>query len=54
MKVYVIAPKNPESFWAFDCVLPSLGKRCAFPNLALPTRRLDAMIRELRETELAR
>ena len=37
MKVYLIAPKNPESFWTFDRVLPSLGKRCVFPNLALPT-----------------
>ncbi len=37
MKVYLIAPKNPASFWTFDRVLPSLGKRCVFPNLALPT-----------------
>ena len=37
MKVYLIAPKNPESFWTFDRILPSLGKRCIFPNLALPT-----------------
>jgi radical SAM superfamily enzyme YgiQ (UPF0313 family) len=37
VKVYLIAPKNPESFWTFDRVLPSLGKRCVFPNLALPT-----------------
>jgi hypothetical protein len=37
VKIYVIAPKNPESFWTFDRVLPSLGKRCVFPNLALPT-----------------
>ena len=37
MKIYLIAPKNPESFWTFDRVLPSLGKRCVFPNLALPT-----------------
>ena len=37
MKVYLVAPKNPESFWTFDRVLPSLGKRCVFPNLALPT-----------------
>jgi radical SAM superfamily enzyme YgiQ (UPF0313 family) len=35
--VYLIAPKNPESFWTFDRILPSLGKRCVFPNLALPT-----------------
>jgi radical SAM superfamily enzyme YgiQ (UPF0313 family) len=37
VKVYLIAPKNPESFWTFDRVLPSLGKQCVFPNLALPT-----------------
>jgi len=37
MKVYMIAPKNPESFWTFDRILPSLKKRCVFPNLALPT-----------------
>jgi radical SAM superfamily enzyme YgiQ (UPF0313 family) len=37
MKLYMIAPKNPESFWTFDRILPSLGKRCVFPNLALPT-----------------
>jgi hypothetical protein len=30
-------PKNPESFWTFDRILPSLGKRCVLPNLALPT-----------------
>ena len=37
MKLYLIAPKNPESFWTFDRILPSLRKRCVFPNLALPT-----------------
>jgi radical SAM superfamily enzyme YgiQ (UPF0313 family) len=37
MKMYLIAPKNPESFWTFDRILPSLGKQCVFPNLALPT-----------------
>jgi radical SAM superfamily enzyme YgiQ (UPF0313 family) len=37
VKLYLIAPKNPESFWTFDRILPSLGKRCVFPNLALPT-----------------
>ena len=37
MKLYLIAPRNPESFWTFDRILPSLGKRCVFPNLALPT-----------------
>lgn len=37
MKIYLIAPKNPESFWTFDRVLPSLNKRCIYPNLSLPT-----------------
>lgn len=37
MKIYLIAPKNPESFWTFDRILPSLGKKCVYPNLALPT-----------------
>jgi radical SAM superfamily enzyme YgiQ (UPF0313 family) len=37
LKIYLIAPRNPESFWTFDRILPSLGKRCVFPNLALPT-----------------
>ncbi len=37
MKIYLIAPKNPESFWTFDRILPSLKKKCVFPNLALPT-----------------
>src|SRR5262249_20904429 len=37
VKICLIAPRNPESFWTFDRILPSLGKRCLFPNLALPT-----------------
>ena len=37
MKICLIAPKNPESFWTFDRILPSLNKRCLFPNLSLPT-----------------
>jgi radical SAM superfamily enzyme YgiQ (UPF0313 family) len=37
MKIYLIAPKNPESFWTFDRILPSLNKKCLFPNLSLPT-----------------
>ncbi len=37
MHVYLISPRNPESFWTFDRILPVLGKRCVFPNLALPT-----------------
>ncbi len=37
MKIELIAPKNPESFWTFDRVLPTLRKSATFPNLALPT-----------------
>src|SRR5688572_5129227 len=37
VKIYLIAPRNPESFWTFDRILPSLNKKCVFPNLALPT-----------------
>jgi radical SAM superfamily enzyme YgiQ (UPF0313 family) len=37
LKIYLVAPQNPESFWTFDRVLPTLGKRCLFPNLSLPT-----------------
>ncbi len=37
IKILLVAPKNPESFWTFDRILPSLGKKCVFPNLALPT-----------------
>jgi radical SAM superfamily enzyme YgiQ (UPF0313 family) len=37
MKIYLVTPKNPESFWTYDRILPSLGKRCIFPNLSMPT-----------------
>jgi radical SAM superfamily enzyme YgiQ (UPF0313 family) len=37
MRILLVAPKNPESFWTFDRILPVLGKKCLFPNLALPT-----------------
>jgi radical SAM superfamily enzyme YgiQ (UPF0313 family) len=37
MKICLIAPKNPESFWTFDRILRSLNKKCVFPNLSLPT-----------------
>jgi len=37
MKIGLVAPRNPESFWTFDRILPTLGKRCLYPNLSLPT-----------------
>jgi len=37
VKIYLVAPRNPESFWTFDRILSSLNKKCVFPNLSLPT-----------------
>ena len=37
MKIYLIAPRNPESFWTFDRILDMVDARCMFSNLALPT-----------------
>lgn len=37
MKICLIAPRNPETFWTFDRILSILKKRSVFPNLALPT-----------------
>ena len=39
MKIYLIAPKNPESFWTFDRILPSLNKKCVFPEPVAADRR---------------
>lgn len=37
MKIHLVTPKNPPSFWTYDRILPVLGKRCIFPNLSMPT-----------------
>jgi radical SAM superfamily enzyme YgiQ (UPF0313 family) len=37
MRIYLVSPQNPESFWTMNRILPTLGKHCVFPNLALPT-----------------
>jgi radical SAM superfamily enzyme YgiQ (UPF0313 family) len=37
MKIHLVTPKNPPSFWTYDRILPALGKRCIFPNLSMPT-----------------
>ncbi len=37
MRIYLVTPRNPQSFWTYDHVLPALGKRCIFPNLSMPT-----------------
>jgi len=37
LKIHLVTPKNPPSFWTYDEILPVLGKRCIFPNLSMPT-----------------
>jgi radical SAM superfamily enzyme YgiQ (UPF0313 family) len=37
VKIYLVTPRNPSSFWTYDRILPTLGKRCIFPNLSMPT-----------------
>ncbi len=37
MRIYLVTPRNPASFWTYDHILRTLGKRCAFPNLSMPT-----------------
>ena len=37
MKIHLVTPRNPPSFWTYDGILPTLGKDCIFPNLSMPT-----------------
>src|SRR5262245_11403886 len=37
MRIHLVTPKNPPSFWTYDQILPTLGKDCIFPNLSMPT-----------------
>lgn len=37
MRIHLITPKNPPSFWTYDRILDTLGRRCIFPNLSMPT-----------------
>jgi radical SAM superfamily enzyme YgiQ (UPF0313 family) len=37
MRILLVTPRNPESFWTYDSILPVIGKRCIFPNLSMPT-----------------
>jgi radical SAM superfamily enzyme YgiQ (UPF0313 family) len=37
VRIQLITPKNPPSFWTFDSILPILGVDCIFPNLSMPT-----------------
>ena len=37
MKIHLVTPENPPSFWTYDRILPTIGKDCIFPNLSMPT-----------------
>ena len=37
VRIHLVTPRNPPSFWTYDEILPTLGKRCIFPNLSMPT-----------------
>jgi len=37
MKLYLVTPANPASFWTYDTILPTLDRDCLFPNLSMPT-----------------
>ena len=37
MRIHLVTPKNPSSFWTYDGILPTLEKSCIFPNLSMPT-----------------
>jgi len=37
VKILLVTPRNPPSFWTYDGILPTLGKDCIFPNLSMPT-----------------
>ena len=37
MKILLVTPRNPPSFWTYDSILPVIDKDCLFPNLSMPT-----------------
>jgi radical SAM superfamily enzyme YgiQ (UPF0313 family) len=37
LRIHLVTPKNPPSFWTYDPILPTLGKQCLCPNLSMPT-----------------
>ena len=64
MKVLLINPEFPDTYWSFRHALPFEGKRCAFPPLGLLTvsallpqawerRLVDLNVRKLRSSDIA-
>ena len=63
MKVLLINPEFPDTYWSFRHALPFEGKRCAFPPLGLLTvsallpkswerRLVDLNVRSLKESDI--
>src|SRR5260370_3790269 len=63
MKVLLINPEFPDTYWGFRHALPFEGKRCAFPPLGLLTvsallprtwerRLVDLNVRKLRSSDI--
>jgi radical SAM superfamily enzyme YgiQ (UPF0313 family) len=63
MKILLVSPSNPDSFWSFKHVLRFAGKRAAFPPLGLLTvaamlpahwdlKLVDVNVRPLRDEEI--
>ena len=63
MKVLLINPEFPDTYWSFRHALPFEGKRCAFPPLGLLTvsallpkswerRLVDMNVRSLKESDI--
>ena len=64
MKVLLVNPKYPETFWSFRHVLKFIAKKAAFPPVGLLTvgarlpgswekRRVEMNVRELADNDLA-
>jgi radical SAM superfamily enzyme YgiQ (UPF0313 family) len=37
MRIFLVTPANPPSYWTYDAILPTLDVDCLFPNLSMPT-----------------
>jgi radical SAM superfamily enzyme YgiQ (UPF0313 family) len=37
MRIYLVTPANPPSYWTYDAILSTLDVGCLFPNLSMPT-----------------
>ena len=63
MKVLLVNPEFPDTYWSFRHALPFEGKRCAFPPLGLLTvsallpaswerRLVDLNVQKLRASDI--